>query len=563
MNRESKNLETIAYFSMEIGIQSQLPSYSGGLGVLAGDTIRSAADLNLPMVAVTLIHHKGYFKQTLDASGQQTEEPETWNNADFLTPIEQEISVEIEGRTVWIKAWRLEVVGIKGHPLPIYFLDCDLEKNSEQDRKLTNSLYGGDDKYRLQQEIILGIGGIRMLRALNYNNINRFHMNEGHSSFLTLELLKENLEDQNNITQEAIDQVRDSCIFTTHTPVPAGHDQYPVGLVKESLGDLPALNDNRTFCCNDQLNMTHLALNLSGFINGVAKKHGEVSRKMFTGFEIDAITNGVHASSWTAPPFHKLFDTILPGWKEDNASLRSALRLKNEELWKAHQLCKEHLFDIIKERNNVQLDPNIFTLGFARRSTGYKRADLLFHDIERLKQIAQKQPVQIVYAGKAHPKDESGKELIKRIFEARDTLKESIQIVYLENYNMDLGQLLTSGVDVWLNTPRAPLEASGTSGMKAALNGVPSLSILDGWWIEGCIEGVTGWSIGNTENPEESDDDKDAISLYEKLEHQVLPAYYNEQNHFINIMKHSIALNGSFFNTQRMMQEYVLKAYFI
>ena len=482
----------IAYFSMEIGLDPGIPTYSGGLGILAGDTVRSAANLKVPMVAVTLLHRKGYFYQKLDATGMQTEEPVDWAVDDFLQELPDRAAVNIEGRTVMLRTWKYEIIGFSGHIVPIYFLDADLPENSEWDRTLTHHLYGGDQNYRLCQEIILGIGGVRMLRALGYDNIQRFHMNEGHASLLTMELLDEQLkqEGKESISQDIIDAVRKQCVFTTHTPVPAGHDKFPMDLVERVLGQHNAFNINGLCLHEDKLNMTYLALNLSHFINGVAKKHKEVSSQMFENYVIDSITNGVNAAVWTSEPFENLFDKYIPGWKEDNYNLRYALNIPKQEIWQAHLQAKRKLLQYVSRETNTGMDIDYLTLGFARRTATYKRADLIFQDMERLKNIVENTgPIQIIYAGKAHPQDQDGKEIIKRIFHAKEVLKNNIKIAYLENYDIELGKLISSGVDVWLNTPIPPLEASGTSGMKAALNGVPSLSVLDGWWIEGCIEG--------------------------------------------------------------------------
>jgi starch phosphorylase len=559
---------TIAYFSMEIGLDPAMPTYSGGLGVLAGDTIRSAADLKVPMIAVTLLHRKGYFHQRLDASGWQREEPAGWIIEDFLKEMLPRASVTIEGRTVHLRAWRYEVIKVSDFKVPVFFLDSDLPENSEWDRTLTHFLYGGDHHYRLCQEVILGIGGVRMLRALGYDRIERFHMNEGHSSLLTLELLDEEARKagRQSIIQEDIEAVRKRCVFTTHTPVPAGHDQFSLDLVNRVLGHRQVFVDMKDiFCCEGLLNMTYLALNLSRYINGVAKKHGEVSRLMFAAHTIDAITNGVHAATWVSRPFQELCDRYIPGWREDNFSLRYALNIPKQEVWEAHQEAKNDLIEYVNRKTGVGMDVNILTIGFARRATEYKRGDLLFQDIKRLRTISSKTgPLQVIYAGKAHPQDQGGKELIKRILQAKESLKKEIKIAYLENYDIELGKIMTSGVDLWLNTPQPPMEASGTSGMKAALNGVPSLSVLDGWWIEGHIDGVTGWSIGESQRGtvESSDWSKDASSLYDKLEHIILPLFYRDRDGFVNVMRHCIALNGSFFNTHRMILEYVLKAYF-
>jgi starch phosphorylase len=561
------NERKIAYFSMELGLETDIPTYSGGLGVLAGDTIRSAADLKVPMVAVTLLHREGYFYQRLDASGAQTEEPVRWVVEDFLQPVEQTVAVSLEGRQVKLTAWKFEVTGVGGKTVPVYFLDTKLADNSEQDQALTDDLYGGDMHYRLCQEVILGIGGVRMLRALGYSEIDRFHMNEGHAAFLTLELLKEQCEGagRDSVVPEDIDAVRAKCVFTTHTPVPAGHDKFPMEAVQQVLGDHPGLQIQEVITHEEALNMTYLALTLSHYINGVAKKHGEVSSHMYASYSIDSITNGVHVATWTSEPFQELFDKYIPGWREDNFSLRYALSIPEEEIWQAHLQAKRQLIHHVNRETNKGMDTDILTLGFARRAATYKRADLLLSDVERLKKIhSEAGPLQIIYAGKAHPKDQSGKELIKRIFQAIKALKAEVKVAYLENYDIELGKLLTAGVDVWVNTPLPPMEASGTSGMKAALNGVPSFSILDGWWIEGCIEGKTGWSIArqSDDTQAELDTQQEAAALYDKLENTIIPLFYNEPEQFRDIMSHCIALNGSFFNTQRMIQQYVLKAYF-
>lgn len=556
---------TIAYFSMEIGLEAGMPTYSGGLGVLAGDTIRSAADLNVPMVAITLLHRKGYFYQRLDANGGQSEEPAEWVVNDFLVELPQRVSVTIGGRTVQLRCWRYDVTGVSGFTVPVYFLDSDLPDNEEWDRTLTHFLYGGDKHYRLCQEVILGMGGVRMLRALGYQHIARFHMNEGHASLLTVELLDEESRKTNGHASihDAVEAVRQQCLFTTHTPVAAGHDQFPMELVSRVLGREEIFVEMKdVFCYEGLLNMTYLALNLSHYVNGVTKRHGEISQLMFAGYIIDSITNGVHAATWAALPFQQLYDRYIRGWRQDNFGLRSALSIPKQEVWQAHMQAKKQLMQYVIHETNVGMDVDVFTLGFARRATTYKRADLLFADLDRLRRIAATAGAfQVIYAGKAHPNDQGGKELIARIFQAKEALKHDIKIVYLQNYDIEIGKLMTAGVDVWLNTPQPPLEASGTSGMKAALNGVPSLSVLDGWWIEGRIEGLTGWAIGE-DGREGSDRSKVVSSFYDKLEQIVIPQFYNDRGRFLEVMLHAIALNGSFFNTHRMIQQYVLKAYF-
>jgi starch phosphorylase len=446
----------------------------------------------------------------------------------------------------------------------VYLLDTDLPENTEWDRMLTHVLYGGDQRYRLCQEVVLGIGGVRMLRALGYDKITRFHMNEGHASLLTLELLDEEVQKAGRqaILHEDVETVRQRCIFTTHTPVTAGHDQFPMELVVEVLERHELTELHEVFCCEGVLNMTFLALSLSHYVNGVTKNHADVSRHLFATYTIDSITNGVHAATWTAEPFQHLYDRHIPGWRQDTFSLRYALNIPPAEVWQAHVQAKKQLLHYVNRETNAGMDVDVLTLGFARRAAAYKRGDLFFTDLERIRRIAaQARGVQLIFAGKAHPQDRPGKHLIQRIVQAAEQLKGEVKIVYLANYDMELGKLITAGVDVWLNTPQPPLEASGTSGMKAALNGVPSFSVLDGWWLEGCIEGVTGWAIGDDER-QESDRSKVVASLYDKLEQIILPLFYQERERFLDVMRHAIALNGSFFNTHRMIQQYVLKAYF-
>ena len=557
------NQISVAYFSMEIGINPDIPTYSGGLGILAGDTIRSAADLKVPVVAVTLLYRKGYYYQKLDINGWQQEEPVEWLPEDHLQKVPARASVTIEGREVVLCAWKFEMIGVSGFKVPVYFLDANLPENSEWDRHLTDSLYGGDPHYRLCQEVIL-----RMLQELGYVNLERYHMNEGHAALLGLELLDREAakHKRNYITKDDIEPVRKKCVFTTHTPVPAGHDQFPMDLVKQVLGPREEFDNlKEVFCHGNLLNMTYLALNLSHFINGVAKKHGEISKDLFAKYRIDYITNGVHINTWMSKPFKELLNGYIPGWETDNFALRYALNIPGDSIWNAHQKAKEQLIDYVNHETNDGLGLNIFTIGFARRVAAYKRPYLIFSDLNRLKSIAAKAGTfQIIFAGKAHPNDQQGKEIIKHIIQVRNELKDFVKVIFLENYDMELGGLITSGVDLWLNTPHPPMEASGTSGMKAALNGVPSLSILDGWWIEGCIEGITGWAIGDKENinKDSFSDTSDALQLYDKLENQILPLFYNQRDRWIDVMRHAIAMNGSFFNTQRMLQQYVLKAYF-
>jgi starch phosphorylase len=555
---------SVAYFSMEICLEQSIPTYSGGLGVLAGDTLRSAADLAVPVVAVTLLHRKGYFVQHLDASGQQTETPVHWSPEQVLEPVSARASVTLEGRPVAVTAWKYVVKGVRGHEVPVYLLDTNLPENSEWDRTLTDTLYGGDEHYRLCQEIVLGMGGAALLQEIGYQNGTIYHLNEGHSALLTLQLLEKQLTGRPSFELEEADfeAVRSRCIFTTHTPVPAGHDKFPLEMVRKVLGDeRVALLESCGGIYEGMLNMTHLALHLTRFVNGVAMRHGEVSRGMFPDYPIDSITNGVHATTWTGPAFAALFDRRIPEWRHDNLYLRYAVSIPLQEIRDAHAASKAALLEEIARRTGEALDPSVMTIGFARRATPYKRADLIFSDLERLAKLGRNiGKVQIVFGGKAHPHDGGGKELIRRIYAAREKLGDLVKIVYLENYEMALAHKMVAGVDLWLNNPMKPLEASGTSGMKAAMNGVPSFSVLDGWWVEGHVEGVTGWSIGGPEL--EGDPARDAVDLYIKLERVILPLFYGLPFAYAEVMRSAISLNGSFFNTQRMVGQYVHNAYF-
>ena len=545
----------IAYFTMEIGIDENIPTYSGGLGVLAGDTIKSCADLNVPVLGITLLSENGYFYQRIDEHGNQIEMPIQFAVSNFLQLLPKTTTVKIDNRDVKIRAWLYQFRGIGGYIIPVFFLDTNIDGNSEWDRELTKYLYGGDTRYRLAQEIILGIGGVRVLNDLGYTTIDKYHMNEGHAALGTLELYKR---------YNDVDKVREQCVFTTHTPVASGHDQFDLSYAKPMIGEIlpdSILNDV-TF--GNKLNMTRLALFFSHYVNGVAKKHGEVSRIMFPGYSIDSITNGVHTTTWVSRPFQKLFDNHMPGWRSDPYILRSAFSIDKPEIWNAHMEAKKSLINFVNKRYNVGMNYDDFTIGFARRQTAYKRPDLLISDPNRLTQIADNVgPIQIIYGGKAHPKDQSGKNSIKHIFNVMKTIDNNVKISFIHNYDITIAKMITSGVDIWLNTPRRPREASGTSGMKAACNGVPQFGTLDGWWLEGCIENITGWAIGPEKTEEkESDDDIDRYDLYDKLENWILKKFYNDRENWIRTMRSCIAINASFFNTNRMIQQYVLNAYF-
>ncbi len=468
-----------------------------------------------------------------------------------------EVKVRIEGRDVKVRAWLYEHQSLTGGVVSILFLDTDVEGNAAEDREITDVLYGGDERYRLKQEIVLGIGGIRLLEALGFN-IRKYHMNEGHSSLLTLELLNKNGMDP--------DHVRNLCIFTTHTPVEAAFDKFSYDLVKELLEEEFPIDFLKEQGGKDRLNMTLLALNLSKYVNGVTKAHMEFSRKLFPRHHIWAITNGVHSYTWTCKYIRKLLDNYIPGWANQPELLVRVDGIPNDELWNAHLKAKNDLLDFVKERTGLEMDPSKLTIGFARRATAYKRATLIFSDLDRLRDVDKKGDLQLIFAGKAHPQDETGKTAIRDIYGHKALLKDEITIAYLENYNIDMASRITSGVDVWLNTPLPPLEASGTSGMKAAHNGVLNFSVLDGWWIEGCVEGVTGWSIGPSPDElveEEERRKRELHDLYSKLEYLVIPTFYRNRDAWIEMMENSIGKIAYYFNSHRMMRRYVTEAYLL
>ena len=556
----------VAYFTMEIGLTAKMPIYAGGLGILAGDVIKTFADLHVPAVAVTLLNEKGYFKQVLDEHGNQKEEDETWRKEDFMKLLPNKVVVTLEKRPVVVQAWRHDVVSPSGGTVPVYFLDTNVPENSEEDRKLTSYLYGGDNRYRIMQEAILGIGGLKLLVDIGYEHIENYHMNEGHSAFLILELLNRtrNDEEKDYYKKYDFEKVKKKCVFTTHTPLPAGHDSFDTKMVKSILGDEYFPFDMVSIPNKNQFSMTYLALNHSHYINGVAKRHKDVTKKLFPGYTIHSITNGAHSVTWVSEPFANLYDDYIPNWRHDPFSLRYVFGIPGDEIWNAHIEAKKRLLDFVKKKTGEELNIDDMTIGFARRMTGYKRPTLVFSDVERLNRIAEAEGrMQFIFAGKAHPHDEGGKKIIREIFEMKKRLGSNIKLVFLENYDMDMAKLLVSGADLWLNTPLRPFEASGTSGMKASHNGVINFSVLDGWWIEGYIEKVTGWAIGPkiTDPEHKGDDSKDADDLYRKLENEILPTFYYDREKWIEMMKHSIAINASFFNTHRMVQQYVMDAY--
>ncbi len=536
----------VAYLSMEIGLNANIPTYSGGLGILAGDHIKSAADLNIPLVAVTLLYKRGYFIQSINPMGQQEEMYPYFDPRAFMEPLPFKVTIKIEGRDVHIGVWKHNQVGMKGR-VPVYFLDTDLPINAPDDRLITQFLYGGDTHTRICQEAVLGIGGYLVLKKLE-KGITTYHMNEGHAVFLTLALLKD--EGGNE------DKVREKCVFTTHPPVPAGHDKFDYSMAHEVLG--PYLPSNiRSLAGNDLLNTTVLALNLSRAANGVSELHGEISRQMFPGFNIGHITNGVHHLTWTDPEFRTLYDKYVPQWRENPKALAKIDKIPDEELKAAKYIAKKRFINYVNSVSGAGFTEDLLTICFARRATAYKRATLIFKDLEYLFNLSFDR-VQLIFAGKAHPQDHSGKDLIREIVNTSKQYENRIRLVFLPNYNIWSGALMTRGTDVWLNTPRRPREASGTSGMKVCFNGGVNMSVLDGWWREACKNRVNGWAIGDDED---QDDEDAAADLYQNLD-DLVTTYYSKPRQWLSIMRHSISEITPVFNTHRMVLDYVHKYYY-
>ena len=602
--------DLIAYFSAEYGLDEIVPIYSGGLGILSGDHLKSASDLGLPFIAIGLLYKNGYFHQKINSRGEQCSE---YHNIDLynlpISPVKDEnnndviIDILLDNRTLYLKLWQINVGRIK-----LYLMDSDIEQNDEDFRGITLRLYGGDKDMRIRQEIVLGMAGVKALKTLNYMPT-VYHMNEGHSSFLTLQLIKDLMEEKQISFEMAKEIATVQTVFTTHTPVPAGNDIFDISLIDRYFnGFWNKLGISREDFLklgmpgNDLepgFNMGILALKIAGKKNGVSKLHGEVSRELFSDVwpniaedesPITYVTNGIHTCSWLAPNIKELFNEYLPPYWQDNIELESTwekiYNIPNEKLWDVHVERKEKLIRMIKQNitqryinsgvgydqiaeivNN--LNPRALTIGFARRFATYKRATLIFKDIARLTQILsdEKRPVQLVFAGKAHPQDKEGQDLIKYIHEISLMPQFKGKIFILENYNIGLSRYLISGVDVWLNNPRRPMEASGTSGEKASVNGVVNFSVLDGWWCEG-YTGTNGWTIGTNASYEsyEEQDKADSNSLYHTLENKIIPAYYNQDKdgvskEWLAYMKNSIKTTGGKYSTARMVTEYVKDLY--
>jgi len=539
----------VGYFTAEIGLWSELHTYSGGLGVLAGDHVKSAADAEIDLIGITLLYREGYGRQHIDQDGNQSETFAAIDPADHLIDTGLELMLPLDGTTIYSRVWKVEVVGITGHIVPVYFLDTHHPKNSDYHSMLGARLYGGDDEVRIRQEYLLGVGGLRLLNLLRIE-LDGLHLNEGHCTFALLELLNKGWT-RNDLGKKVL--------FTTHTPVPAGHDRFNWDSVKAVLGDmLPEDAKQLVIDAGDPENgercsMSHLAVGLVSKVNAVSNLNAIVASGMYGENHIHPITNGVHHITWTSPPMAELYDNQLPNWKGDPTQLGYSGKLSDEDLFAAREKNRSIFRELVKASTGVELHKEKLTIGFARRFATYKRANLVFSDIERLREIAGGE-IQFVFSGKAHPRDEGGKQLIRDIYGSAKQIEGEIPVAFLENYDMDTGLAITSGVDIWLNNPIRPLEASGTSGMKAAMNGVPNCSILDGWWPEGCQHGVNGWAIGESED--DRDDERDANNIYSVLEHEVLPAWRQGSTVWANIMRSSIATSARFTGA-RMITDYL------
>lgn len=539
----------VGYFTAEIGLWSDLKTYSGGLGVLAGDHVKSAADSEIPLVGVTLLYRQGYGRQHLDTDGIQTETYPEIDPNNHLQKTDITITLGLDGTDIKASVWKVDIVGITGHIVPVYFLDTLRDDNTEDHKNLSRRLYGGGDETRIRQEYLLGVGGVQLFDYLG-EDLAGLHLNEGHCTFAMLELL------HRGWTRE---ELAENSLFTTHTPVPAGHDRFDWELVKDIMGDkLPDDAIELVRKAGDSENgarcsMSHLAVSLSTSVNAVSRLNALVASGMFADRHITPITNGVHHITWTGPTMSKLFDQYLSGWKEDPNILKSANSIPSSALIQARKESRIHLINRVKSETGIQFTEDRLTIGFARRFATYKRANLVFHDLERLRELGAGK-IQFVFSGKAHPRDQGGKDLIKSIFESAGEIENDIPVAFLEDYDMSIGLDMTSGVDIWLNNPIRPMEASGTSGMKAAMNGVPNCSILDGWWPEACIHGENGWAIGNGED--DRDDDRDASNIYSTLSKDVLPVWDLESETWADIMKASIVASSDF-TGKRMIDDYL------
>ena len=544
---------TVANYVMEMGIKNEIPTYSGGLGVLAGDAAFSFADLGLPAVFVTLLYKKGYASQQLDKSAGQIDLDASWDYKRLLTPLGTYVDLELAGKVQKVGAWQFLVSGRRD--VPVLFLDTDVEGNDPAIREISDRLYGGDHWHRLMQEMVLGIGGYRMLRALG-RAVDIHHLNESHAALLVVELMREYRE---------ISEVKMRCVFTAHTPVPAGYDAFSLTMMKEAFKHYDWVDWEAEATSEGKIDLSRLAVKYSSVTNAVSLKHSYVSRRVLNHGKVEHVTNGVYYRRWIHDELKKLYDKHIPGWEEAPTLMTRAMELPTDALRNAHLQAKSEVIDMLYRATGKQFSKEHLTVGLAKRVTAYKRNDLILTDLDKLDAIAEKRgPIQVILAGKAHPRDDAGKAMLRNILdkiEEAGTKTDKVRIAYLENYDMSTAKALVAGCDVWLNNPRRPLEACGTSGMKAAMNAVLNFSVYDGWWLEGGVEGVNGWGIGRRApwGDLTEDGDSDLQDLYNKLSESILPTYYNEKDKWWTMGKNSIATVGPIFNSYRMINEYEAK----
>lgn len=535
----------VAYISMEIALENKIKTYAGGLGVLAGDILRAAVELKFSMVGVTLFNRDGYFKQAIGEDGEQKESPD---KSDFLLleKMPQTVTVEIGKDKVLVGAWRYRIKDENGFCVPVYFLDTDLPENSQAMRDLSGALYGGNEEYRLKQEIILGRGAIKMLDAIGHKDIKKVHLNEGHGALAAVELF---LNSKQRKEKDKLKEVRNKCVFTTHTPIPKAQDIFSLPYLLSFQPDFPGHLSG--LVADNAINLAKAGLYFSSFANAVSKAHQKTARGIYKRRNLKVVTNGVDSLSWTAPELKTVYDKHIPGWRVDNSLLKKAASIAPLEIWTAHQAAKRRLVKYLNEEHGADFNADTFTIAFARRFATYKRPEFLFRNLERLSEINKKKKIQLIYAGKAHPGDLEGRELIKKISLLAKGLKQSIGLVFLEDYDLAKARLLTAGADLWLNNPLPPNEASGTSGMKAAHNGIPQASTMDGWWREGYQKNKTGWLIK----------EKSGGEVYDLLEKEILPLYYDRPEVWRRLMVLTISRNAPYFNAQRALREYIKRAY--
>jgi glycogen phosphorylase len=539
---------SIAYICMEMGLQSNMKLYAGGLGVLAGDTLKEAADQGKEVIGVSLLYHYGYFKQSFDLTNhQQIESSDTWDITKYLQDTETKIKIYLRNSVVAVKIWKYLIKGLNSTN-PVYFLDTNLEENDQEIRQICHNLYTKDEKTRLMQELVLGIGSVLALEALGHK-IDKYHLNESSTCFALTELEKR-FSDQS--------QLKSKIVFTTHTPVPHGHRIYTKSILEQVISEKDfSIIQNHLETDKISLHTTKYCMRLACFINAVSKKHQQITKKMFPEFKINSITNGIHPDTWITDNSKTIFDGYLAGWRQDASNFRNALNISDEDILEMHHKNKLDLISFIKKSVNISLDPNIFTIGFGRRVDPYKRHDLILGDIIGLQKIVERWGgLQIVFAGKAYPGTGKTESSLGKTIRIAQSNFGNLKIVYLPDYSMDISQKMVSGVDIWLNNPISPMEASGTSGMKAAINGVPNFSTLDGWWTEGCVEGQTGWKI-----PEFNNQNDEVAKIYNILEEIILPIYKLDTKQWLRICKQAISVNGSYFNSKRLLEEYFLNAY--